>query len=140
MMNCNVDCKRFTVTVLAVFAFIWGFEFLFHGFYMADLYEATKHLWRPEAEMQDRFILLIGGQLLIAVMFCWIFAKGHEGRGIMEGVRYGVYIALLFAGPHLIMHAVAPYPTELTLSWIGGGFVEMILAGMVAASIYRPKA
>ena len=129
--------KRFLLTTIAVFVFIFIFDMLFHGHYMADMYIATRHLWRPEAEMQQLFPLMLAGQFLVALMFSFLFAKGYEGRGVMEGVRFGIYIALLLAGPHLIMHVVSDDPTIMTASWLVGSFLEFIGAGAVASLVYR---
>ena len=70
---CNVNCKRFMVSVLAVFAFIWGFDFLFHGYYMQDMYQASSNLWRPQEDIQAYMGLMLGGQFFWALMFCCIF-------------------------------------------------------------------
>lgn len=132
-----INTKKFIYASLAVFALIFVYDWVVHGMLLQDAYRATANLWRPEDQMFDYFHWMVGGQALVAIMFCFIFAKGYEGRGIMEGVRYGIYIGLLFNAVHLMMYAVAPYPITLVYSWIGATFGEMILAGVVASLVYK---
>lgn len=55
---------------------------------MAGDYEATKQLWRPMEEMKVWVFYVV--YAFVAFFFTLIFSKGYEGKGIMEGVRYGV--------------------------------------------------
>jgi len=88
--------------------------------------------------MQAHFIWLVLGQLVISVMFCFIFLKGYENKGVMEGVRYGGLISLLFIGPNLIFYAVQPLPLNLIVYWSIGGLIEVMIAGAILALIYQP--
>jgi hypothetical protein len=65
---------RLILACVAVFVFVFGFEWVFHGMIMKESYVNTASLWRPEAEMTARFGWLLGGQLLLSVMFCVIYA------------------------------------------------------------------
>ena len=132
-----MNIKRFIPACIVVFIFIFFFEWLFHGVILAGIYAWTPALWRTEQEMFGLFQWLVIGQILFSVMISFIFVKGYENRGIGEGVRYGIIMGLLFTAPSLIMYAVAPYPKRLVASWIVGGFVEMIIAGIILAAIYR---
>ena len=132
-----MNTKRLIYSSIAVFAFVFAFEWGFHNVLLEDMYIATAHLWRTPVEMQQYMFWMILGQLLASVMFCFIFAKGYEGKGLGEGFRYGFYISLLLNAPNLIMYAVTPYPAKLIGAWVGGTTVECILAGILLAAIYR---
>ena len=68
-----------------------------------------------------------------------MFTKGYEDKGLAEGLRYGVFIGLLvFVGRNLIVYAVQPVPAKLVIAWICGGIVELAIAGIIVAAIYRP--
>lgn len=123
------------VTILAVFASIWIAEFLIHGLWLAPRYVETASLWRPEGEMITWAILL--GQFLAAAFFSIIFAYGYEGRGWMEGVRYGILMGLFASANTWIQYAVTPLPLDITLSWVAASVGEGVIAGIVAALIYR---
>ena len=130
--------KRFWWSWLAVFAFIFLFEWVFHGTFLKGWYESTASMWRSESEMMSKSYWMIAGQVWLAGVFCWIFLKGYENKGLWEGVRYGLWVALLMTAPWVIMYSVAPYPGMLTWWWIVGGVVEFVVAGGILASVYKP--
>ena len=89
----------------------------------------------------DSWIMGIIGSLTFAIMFCFLFVKGYEGKGISEGIRYGIYIGLLMYLPLLFTHyAYYDYPAGLVWSCAIGNFVITVIVGIVAALIYKPKA
>ena len=133
-----MNAKLFLFSCLGVFVFVFIYEWVFHGVFLEGLYQQTSHLWRTEEEMFLKFHWMVIGQLVLSVMFCFIFTKGYENRGIGEGVRYGLWMAIFLSSPSLIMYAVAPYPFALIAAWIVGGVVEFMIAGVILASIYRP--
>lgn len=135
-----MNVQRFIFASAVVFVFIAIYEWVFHGILLHDMYTQTASLWRTEAEMQSKFHWLLLGQLFLAIMFCFIFTKGYENKGLAEGLRYGILIGLLFIGNNLIMYAVQPFPTKLVISWIVGGIVEGAIAGLILAAVYRPVA
>ncbi|MBI4005365.1 MAG: hypothetical protein HY356_01745 [Gammaproteobacteria bacterium] len=135
-----MNTKRFIPSIIAVFTFIFIYEWILHGYLLAGLYESTPSLWRSKTEMPAYLIWLMLGQLFFTIMFCYIFLKGYENKGLMEGVRYGILIGLLFIGPDLVFYAVQPLPAGLVVYWCIGGLIEMIIAGVILASIYRPAA
>ena len=58
----------------------------------------------------------------------------------MEGVRYGVLIAFLMAGPIAIdPHVIYPVPANVATIWLVSGFISFIIAGAIFAAIYKPE-
>ena len=131
--------KRLIPAVLVTFLFIFGYEWLFHGYLLKGLYETTPQLWRTQAMMPKYFPYLTGGQFLLALFLGIIFSKGYENRGLGEGIRFGFLIGLLFVPGHLIWYAIQPISGTLALYWIIGGIIEMTVAGIILAAISRPK-
>ena len=127
---------RYLGASLAVFVFIFIYEWAFHGNFLKGMYMQTQHLWRPPNECV--WPAMLGGQIFFSFMFTLIFLKGYENKGMGEGLRYGVLIGLLFIPTNLIFYAVQPLPYALVAAWCVGGMLEMILAGMIAATVYRP--
>lgn len=134
-----MNVTRVALAAIAVFAFIFIYEGLFHGQFMMADYTATAALWRSQTEMMANMGWLTLGQAVFAVLFTIIFTKGYEGRGVSEGIRYGVLIGLLLIGPTLVRYAVEPIPLSMILKWIVGGMIEATVAGIIAALVYRPK-
>lgn len=134
-----MNIKRFGLSVVVVFIFIYLFEWLFHGMYMHSMYEQTAQFWRGEEQMQQYFPFLLLGQFVVALMFCFIYTKGYQGFGIMEGVRYGIYMAILLNAPLLMWYAVSTYPTDMLIKWAVGGFAEIIFAGIILSLVYQSE-
>ena len=69
-----MSTKRLLLTALAVFVFIFAYEWVFHGILLKDTYGMTPSLWRPQTEMMQHFHWLVLGQAVIALMFTVLFA------------------------------------------------------------------
>jgi len=134
----NLNIKRFFFASIAVFVFIFIFEWIFHGRMLMGLYEQTSSLWRPQQEMHNFFGFLTFAQIILAFVFSFIFTKGYQNKGIGEGVRFGVIVALLMSAPIFVAFAVQPIPSNLFVSWLVGNFFELIVAGVILSFIYQP--
>lgn len=133
----RVNTKRLWMTTVGVFAFIFVSDMIIHGWYMKDMYMATANLWRSEAEMSNFMGWMFAGQFLTAFFLSFIFTKGYEGKGWLEGARYGFLIGLFVVSQLLIQYAVSPLPLSLFLTWMWTGILQCTLAGMVASWIYK---
>ena len=134
-----MNAKNFILASIAVTIFIMAFDFLFHGMFMASTYEQTASLWRPHEVMNDYMVWMILGQIIMSVGFVALFTKAFKRGGIAEGAIFGLLVAILFIGTNLIMYAVAPYPMSLVINWIIGVTIQLVLAGIIVALIYRNK-
>ncbi len=129
------NIRKFVLATLAVFGFIFVFEWIFHGIFLNDFYEETQYLWRPKGEAN--MTIMVFAQMLFALVFVRIFTHGYQNKGAMEGVRYGALIGLLLIPNSLIFYAVQPLPEALVTLWIIGGMVEMILCGAILATVWK---
>jgi hypothetical protein len=78
--------------------------------------------------------------LVMSFLFVYIFIKGYEGKGILEGLRYGIWIGLFMNLPSAFgQYAIYPVPFSLAIQWFIYGMIEFIILGLVAAAIYKPK-
>jgi hypothetical protein len=106
---------------------------------MAGDYEATKQLWRPMEEMKVWVFYVV--YAFVAFFFTLIFSKGYEGKGIMEGVRYGFYVGMMMAVPMAYAtYAAMPIPYSFALKWFISDLIEYIIAGIVLAAVYGKQA
>ena len=132
-----MNIKRLVLAFLAVFVFIFAFEWVFHGILLKDAYAHTASLWRPETEMMGYFHWLVMGQAVIALAFVLLFARGFTGRGVAGGIQLGILVAVLRLGLNLITYAVQPISVKIALSWSVGGLLEAAVAGAIAGAIYK---
>ena len=128
--------KKLLISTLVVFLFMFFYEFGFHGFLLVEDYRQLPNIMRSDADAQALFHFLVLGLLLMAYVFCLVFERGYENKGLAEGARYGLLIGVLLSAPSLIFFAVMQFPGDLVVKWIVGGLVELVLAGMILTTVY----
>ncbi|MFQ5564047.1 MAG: hypothetical protein ACE5FO_10815 [Parvularculaceae bacterium] len=133
-----MNVKRFALSVVAVYVayaiMAMGAEYLFK----AQL-ESLEAIYRPTAERDSLMAVMLLGYLLNTVMFCYIFVKGREGKGLAEGARYGLMIGLLYAGIDIAWHSYLPITATTTIVWVLVDVVMAVVAGVVLAAVYKPE-
>ena len=135
-----MNTKRLGLASLAVFAVIFILEGLIHGVLLADLYQQTSSIWRPQAEIQRLMWLMWLGYLILAPIFVFIYIKGYEANkgGVGQGVRYGLIIGILLSAPESLgWYTVLPIPGTLAFYWFVAFWVENIAAGTAVGLIYK---
>ena len=131
--------KTFWIGYVVVFLVMQVLGYVIHEVMMGDTYENLAAIFRPEAEMQSMMWIMMASSALMMFMFCYIFTRGHEGKGIAEGARYGLLIGLLVAGPMAIdPHVIFPVPGNVAMIWLISGIASLVIAGAVFSAIYKP--
>ncbi len=133
----GVNLKRLTAAIVAVFVYIFISDMVIHAWLLAGAYAATASAWRSQEQMQAFFPWMLFGQFIIAKYFVILFAKGYEGKGIPEGVRFGALMGLFCIGGNFIQYSVYPISLTVVLSWCALGLLQSILGGVIASLIYK---
>ncbi len=132
--------KTFWIGFVVVYVAMQALGFVIHEVMMGDTYEKLASIFRPEAEMMDMMWMMMVSGAVMMFMFCYIFTRGYEGKGIMEGVRFGALVGFLMAGPMAIdPHVIYPVPADVARIWLISSFVSFIVAGALFAAIYKPE-
>ena len=133
-----MNVKRYIAASLAVFVAAVVLDYVIQAVILKSAYEATQSVWRPDVASKAWITVLV--DLIIAFPFTYIFVKGYEGKGMMEGVRFGAIVGVLVGLPMSYgIYAVLPIPHSLALQWFLYGLIEAVLMGITAAAVYRPK-
>ncbi|MCK4965847.1 hypothetical protein KAS50_02385 [bacterium] len=134
-----MNVKRWLLASLGVYVAIQVLDLIIHVLILQGCYEATADVWR--SDMKSKMYIMYITSAIFSLLFVYIFTKGYEGKGIMEGVRYGLWMGLLISIPNAYGYYVTiDIPYSLAFSWWTLGTVEIIICGIVAASLYRPAA
>jgi hypothetical protein len=113
--------------------------FLINGVLLAPSYQAQASVWRPEAEMNELMWVFFLTSGVAIFLFCYIFTKGYENKGLVEGLRYGALVGLLLTVPMAFdSHVVYPLPLTLSFKWFLTGMAYWLVLGAVLAKLYRP--
>ena len=127
--------KKFWISFVVVFVAFMLLDILIHGVLLASQYESVQQLYRPEGEMMMWIIWVV--EIIFAFFFVLVFQHGYKGTGLMEGVRYGLYIGLMMNIPAAYStYAVQPIPYSLAFFWFLYGTIGMVILGAITALIY----
>jgi hypothetical protein len=134
-----MNVKRFWLACLAAYVVLQILGFLIHQLWLGSTYMALSEVWRPQAEMMSKMWVMYITAAVWTICFCYIFVRGYENKGIMEGLRYGVIIGLFYS---LVQsydsYVIYPIPYSLALQWFLSGLVVSIILGVIVALIYKP--
>jgi hypothetical protein len=134
--------RKFLLAWLVVFIGWMVGSFIVHGALLHDDYSRLPHLFRPEAETQRYFPLMLLAHAIMAGAFVWIYQRGVENRPwLQQGARFGLAVALLGVVPtYLIYYVVQPLPGSLVVKQILYDAILVVLLGMLVASMHRTPA
>jgi len=133
-----MNIKRFIGAAVVVFISFQLFDYLIHNLMLGPTYQKLISVWRPD--MMDKMWIMHLTSLFLSFLFVYIFTKGYEGKGVGEGVRYGLLIGLLMNGVGAFnQYVIYPVPFKLAVQWFIFGTLEFIIAGIITALIYRPE-
>lgn len=135
-----MNIPRLLLAIVIAFLVIFGTDYLIHGVWLMPDYDATKSLWRPEAEMNTHFPLMLLAQFLGAATFAIIWAKGFAGRCVGTGIIFGLLMGIFQQVWAMVNYVVIPMPGALATKWYFSGLAQAILLGIVVALIYKPRA
>lgn len=135
-MSSNVNSKKLFLAVAAVFVVHEVLGYVIHAVLMTPYYQETYSLWRMPEEVNMGLVYLVG--LVWSLLFTYIFTKGYEGKGLMEGIRYGLLVGLLISVPGAFgTYAVQPITLALAIGWFIYGTAQAVACGLAAALVYQ---
>jgi hypothetical protein len=106
---------------------------------LKDVLAQAQSLFRPREETMGLFHWIAIGEAGLALSFVMIYASGFAGGGIAAGVRLGIMLEILAVSARCMIYATQPFPAKLLVLVSIGGFVEMIVTGVIVGAIYKPK-
>jgi len=133
--------KKIWIGFIVVYILTQVCDYLIHGVVLRPIYDwlmqSAPGLYRPEGMKLYIFFIT---SIFFSFFFVYIFSKGYEGKGIIEGARYGFYIALMMLLPAAYAeYAMHPIPYSFGLKWFLLGTVEYVIAGAVLAMLFGSK-
>jgi hypothetical protein len=134
--------KRFFIAWLVIFVAWMAGSFVVHGVLLHDDYSKLSGLFRPEADAQKYFPLMILAHVILAGAFVWIYSRGVEAKPwLPQGIRFGLAIAALTIVPtYIIYYVVQPMPGAVVVKQIVFDGILMLILAAITAFIYRQPA
>jgi hypothetical protein len=129
--------KKFWMAFIAVFVTGSVLNWVVYQFVLGSAFSSLA-VWRADMLSLQWIYTVI--TLVGSFFFTFIFSKGYEGKGIAEGIRYGLYIGIwLSIGMAYGTYAMVAVPYGLTLEWFILGVVCYVVMGIVASLVYGKK-
>jgi hypothetical protein len=130
--------KKVWLGFIAVFVTFEILELIVYGLILGSTFNSLT-VWRSDMSSKMWIIHLV--MLIGSFFFAFVFSKGYENKGIMEGVRYGLYIGIwMSVGMAYGTYAMIAIPYSLALQWFIYGVIEYVIGGIVLALVFRLKA
>lgn len=131
--------RKFLVAWLVVFVAWMVGSFIVHGTLLYADYAKLPHLFRPEAEAQQYFHLMILAHVIMAGAFVWIYSRGVENAPwLPQGLRFGLAVALLTVVPtYTIYYVVQPMPGGHVAKQIVFDGILLLILAVIVAWLYR---
>jgi hypothetical protein len=134
-----MNWKRFLMASLTVFVVIQAMRYIVDTVLLNKDYESLQTFWREDTVSKIWLAYVMA--LLVSLLFTYIFIKGREGKGIQEGVRYGIIIWLFaFVPIYHTLWVFVPIPYALIFRWTLFALLQTLVAGIIVATIYKPLA
>ncbi len=134
-----MQTRRFLITAVVLLAVAIVWNAFVHLVVLRAANASVQHLRRPDlADKAWLSLLLTAG---VVTLFVWGYGRFARDGSIREGLRYGLFIALL-AGllVDLNQYILFPLPGVVAAQWFLGGLIEFSLYGVIASRLYPPKA
>jgi hypothetical protein len=134
----KLNIKKWVISSIAVYITFEILNMLIHGLILGKEYTALANIWRPE--MMDIMWVMSIANLIFSFFFVFIFSKGYEGHGIIEGIRYGLIIGLFInIFSVLNQYVIYPLPLNVAIQWLLFNTLQMVVCGIVASLVYKPS-
>jgi len=131
--------KKVWLGFVVVFVLMVICSYIVNSLILASTYQSLQNLWRPD--MMSKMWIFYLVMLFQAFFFSFIFSKGYEGKGIAEGVRYGLYIGIwMSVGMAYATYAMIAIPYSMALQWFIYGVIEYVIYGIALALVFGKKA
>jgi hypothetical protein len=136
-----MNIPRLIGAVIVGFILVSGTDYLIHEVWLKPEYQATKELWRTEADMMARMPWMFGAQFLFAATFVLIWARGFAATaGLHTAIVFGILMGLFHQTYTMVMYAVMPLPDDLAIKWFCANVAQVVLLGIVTFYVYKPAA
>ena len=130
--------KQGWISFIAVLVFFEVMGFLVDGLLLGPTYESLQQLWRPD--MMSLMWIFHVMMVIGAFFFVLVFSRGYEGKGIMEGVRYGFYMGVWMGVSFAYgTYAMIAIPYSLALQWFIYGVIQYVIFGVLLALVFGKK-
>ena len=132
-----MNTQKYVIASLAAAVFMFFYGFLVYGVLLTDYVASITIPGTMVAEGEENMMLIALGTIIQAFGLGLLYTKGHEGKGPMEGVRFGLFVGIFLIGIYVLMAGLTPYSVQTQLTFGAIDTVMYMGAGVVFAMLYK---
>lgn len=132
-----MNYTRLILSIICTYVFVFGFDFLYHGILLVDIYNQTAFLWRSPSDMAEKMNFVLAVQLGFSVFMCVLYAYYAPETTFGQGLRFGFAIGLLLGLMQMGTYTFMPISFLLTWLWFSGTFIQCLTMGAIMGLIYK---
>jgi len=134
-----MNVKRYFGAALALFVFIFFYEWLVHGVLLMHSYEQTAPLWRTFQEMKSYMPFAWLVHLFTAAWFTFAFAKFYKNGGVKQGLHFGLFVGVIMGIYAASSYIWMPISAMLAWGWLLSSIVKFLVGGVIVGKLYRKQ-
>lgn len=125
IMETKMNYKKLTISTIAIFVFMFLFDWLVHGYLLTDTYMTTPSLWR--SNMSDYTMWSMAINVVIAYIYSLIFNDYNS----TEASKRGLIIGLLIGFTQFMKYTYMPISLSLASMLLVVNVVKGLGLGIV---------
>jgi len=129
--------QKYVIASLGAAVFIFLYGWVVYGTLLAGYVAALTPPGMYLPEGQENVLAIALGCLIQGFGLGLIYTKGHEGKGAMEGVRFGIFIGIFLLGFYVVMAGVTPMSLQASVTFAAIDTLMYVGAGIVFALLYK---
>ena len=135
-----MDFKRLSAAALVAWFVCTMYGIVVQMLVLGAEFERYPTIFRSEAAINANVPLMLAASLLAMFALACMYARGYEaGYGTLAGIRFGVLVALfVFGFASVGIYGSINIGRRIAVVASVTTFMEMILAGAVIGTIYKP--
>jgi len=132
-----MNTQKYVIASIVAAVFIFFYGYLMYGVLLVDYIASIGNpaLMLPQGSENMTYIGL--GCLIQAFGLGLIYVQGHEGKGAMEGVRFGLYVGIFLVGIYVLTAGTMPVSLRAAITY---GIIDTVMymgAGVCFALLYK---
>jgi hypothetical protein len=129
--------KKILIGFVVIFVLWNALDFLIHGVLLSGTYSTPEVMRLFRTDMQAKMWIFYLVSVFTAFFFTLIFSKWYKGKGVFEGIQFGVYAGFLMATPMAYSsYAMYPIPYHLAMQWFIYGMLEYVIFGIALSLVF----
>ncbi len=132
-----MNTQKYVIASLAAAVFMFFYGFLVYGVLLTEYVASITIPGTMVAEGEENMMLIALGTIIQAFGLGLLYTKGHEGKGMMEGVRFGLYVGIVIIGIYVLFSGVSTQTLKASITY---GIIDTVMymgAGVVFAMLYK---